>query len=270
MSAEAVLRQLSGATEKLEAFTRSLNQTVQNLAYTINSPTVPPGVDRMVADAVITKAKELLEGIILLVAKLDLWLLENIFPVVTGPYILYTAGNKWTTTVFKNLSTVSGRLNTSKTKVDDFWTGPASLAYTQAIPVQKAATDKVAEMVSTTRETIQDLAYRLTGLYVAILAALTIGLRSILVGAGMLMTFFLVPEGLFTIAVAVFSAMGTVGVIYAIATEVTQSSLEKFANLLELKNDGSAFDNGHWPKIASDLGDGSTSDGNRSMWSYKR
>ncbi|WP_345367028.1 hypothetical protein [Actinoallomurus liliacearum] len=270
MSAEAVCGQLSGAFEKLEAFSQSINRTVQNLAYSINSPAIPPGVDRALADQVLAGAKELLDLIAKLVGKLNDWLAENVFPAITGPYTLYTAGNKWTTTVYKNLSTISGQLNTNKTKVEDFWAGPAALAYTQAIPVQQAATAKVAEMVSTTREAMQDLAYALASLYVAIAAALTIGLRRIVVAALMLVTFFLIPEGLFTIAVAVVSTMTEVVAIYTLATALAQNSLEKFAALLELRNDSSAFDNGHWPKIASDLGDGSTTDGNRSMWSYKR
>jgi hypothetical protein len=161
-------------------------------------------------------------------------------------------------------------LNTSKTDVEDFWAGPAATAYTQAIPTQQAAAAKVAEMVSTTRETIQDLAYSLTGLYVAIAAALMIGLYEILGGAAMLATFFLIPEGLFTITLAVLTAIATIGTIYTAGSVIMQGSLENFAKLLELKNDSSAFDNGHWPKVTSDLGDGSTTDGNRSMWSYKR
>jgi hypothetical protein len=72
------------------------------------------------------------------------------------------------------------------------------------------------------------------------------------------------------IITGLLTAIGTVGTIYAAGKELVAGSAEKFAKLLELKNDGSAFDKGHWPKATKELADASITDKDRSNWSYKR
>jgi hypothetical protein len=271
MGAEAVLGQLSGSISKLETFSPRLTTAINDTTTKINSllDSVPAPVQWMLND-IIDQAKKLLQKIWNLAKELCDWVAKNVWPVIKGPYTLYQAGNKWTTTVYHHVTDASGQLDTSKTSVEDYWVGPASTAYTQTVPVQKAAADKVGTMVSTTRETLQSLAFTLGSLYIAIVAGLLVALVEVLGGSAAVASVIGIPPGLMAIVTGLLTGIATVAGLYAIGKELIQGSAEKFAKLLELKNDSSAFDKGHWPKATSDLGDGSASDGNRSKWNYKR
>jgi hypothetical protein len=271
MGGEAVLGQLNGSISKLETFsprmTAAINSTTDHVNALLSS--VPAPLQWLVDD-IVKKAKELLAWIGKLAGELCDWVAENVWPVIKGPYTLYEAGNKWTTTVYNHVSEVSGQLDLSKTSLEDYWQGPAANAYMQTVPVQKAASDKVGTMVSATRETLQGMAFTLGSLYIAVVAGLFLALIEILGGSAAVATMIGIPPGLMAIVTGLLTGIATVAGLYALGKELLQGSLEKFSKLLELKNDSSAFDKGHWPKATSDLGDGSMSDGSRSKWNYKR
>lgn len=271
MGAEAVLGQLGESISKLETILPRMTAAVNDAVNKVNSllSAVPAALGWLV-DEIVEKAKALLAWIWKLLKELGDWIAKNVWPVIKGPYTLYQAGNKWTTTVYKHVTTVSGQLDTSKTAVEDYWVGPAANAYMQTVPVQKAASDKVGTMVSTTRETLQSLAFTLGALYIAVVAGLLLALIEVLGGSAAVASIIGIPAGLMAIVTGILTGIFTVGGLYAIGKELVQGSADKFAKLLELKNDSSAFDKGHWPKATSDLGDGSASDGNRSKWAYKR
>lgn len=271
MGGEAVLGQLNESISKLGTFSPQMTAAITGATDKCNAllSSVPWPL-RELGHEIFEKAKQLLAWIAKLAEELGDWVEKNVWPVIRGPYTLYEAGNKWTTTVYNHVTEVSGQLDLSKTAMEDYWQGPAANAYMQTVPVQKAASDKVGTMVSTTRETLQSLAFTLGSLYVAVVAGLFLALIEVLGGSAAVATMIGIPPGLMAIITGLLTGITTVAGLYALGKELLQGSLEKFSKLLELKNDSSAFDKGHWPKATSDLGDGSMSDGDRSKWNYKR
>lgn len=269
--AEGALGQLEEAITWLEGFPSWLDRTVDDVIARINGLlSAVPGFLSDLLDGITTQARALLDRIRELAGQLLTWLQENVWPVINGPFTLWEVGNEWTTSVYQKVTDVSGQIDANKVKVDDYWQGPAANAYLQAVSVQKAAADKVAAAVSAIREAVQGLAFTLGALYTALVAGLLAATIEIMGGSAAVATFLGIPPGLMAIIAGLVTALGTVAGVYAVGKELVSGTADKFAKLLERRNDGSAFDHGHWPKAAADLGDASMTDGDRSDWSYKR
>lgn len=266
MGAEAVLGQLNGAADKAEAFPGQLNGALDALNTKINSlmADVPGWLSDMLG-WIWDKIKWLWDKIVELAKKLSDWVVKNVWPVIKGPWTLYDASNKWTTDVFHRTSTVSGNINTSKTTLDDWWQGAAATAYIQITPVQKAAVDKASEIATKVKDTLQSLTFALAGVYIAVVALLMALLLSIPPIAAAIASIVGIPAGLVGTIAEVLLAIGGAAALYAGVKIFADNALGTFGTLLQLQDDNSAFENGHWPKSAkavSEIGDGSN-------WHYK-
>lgn len=271
MSETAVLGKLDEAIGWLEGFPQWLGRTIEDVVARVNGLlSQVPALLRSLVDEIVEQAKALLARIVELAQQLVDWLRDNVWPVIRGPFTLYEVGNRWTTEVFAKVTDVSGQLDLNKITVDDYWQGPAATAYGQAVGVQKAAVDKVAATITATREAVQGLAFTLGALYTALVAGLIAAAIQIAGGSAAVATVLGIPPGLMVIITGLVTAIGTVAGVYAGGKELVSGSADKFAKLLERRNDGSAFDHGHWPTSTTGLGDASMSDGDRSDWSYRR
>ena len=266
MGAEAVLGQLDSAINKTENFSAQLMDGINGILGKVNSLLSDiPGWLQSLASWIVDKAKWLGEQLKNLGTEILDWLDKNVWPVIRGPVTLYQAGNDWTTAVYHPASTVSGDTNLARTSVDDWWQGAAATAYTQIIPVQKAASDKVAEIASKTKDTLQTLAFALAAIYVAILALLLWLLLQIPIIAGFLTSVIGIPAALVDGVATFLLVLGGAAALFGGAYALAQDALGSFGTLLQLQNDNTAFENGHWPKDATALGE----IGNGTLWRYK-
>ena len=143
--------------------------------------------------------------------------------------------------------------------------GAAATAYTQIIPVQKAASDKVSEIAGQVKDILQVLSISLATLYIGVLALLLWLLLQIPIIAGFITSVIDIPAGVLGAIATVLEVIGGVAVVYAGVNEIATSALGSFSTLLQLQNDNSAFENGHWPKDTTALSE----IGNGSDWHYK-
>ena len=271
MHAGAALEELDGVIRQLEVFPTWLSDMIDIATDRVNSVlSAVPSVLRAVVDEIVTLARNLLARIAVLTAEIIAWHIEHVLPVLAGPMALYETGNRWTTTVYRQLTEVSGRIDLSNTRLEDYWQGPAASAYEQTVASQKAATDKMSETVSSTRTAIQGLALSLGALYIALAAGLVAASIQIAGGSAAVATVVGIPAGLVAIVAGLATGTATIGTVYAAGHQLIAGTAEEFATLLELKNDSSAFDRGRWPQSTGDLADGSAQDGTRSKWEMKR
>jgi uncharacterized membrane protein YphA (DoxX/SURF4 family) len=256
MGAEAVLGQLQDAIPKAEAFPGQFTAEINGILDKVNSLLGDiPGWLQSAIGWIVDEAKKLWQQIKDLSAKLLDWLEKNVWPVLKAPFTLWDASTQWTTAVYHPVTTVSGEVNTAKTTVDDWWQGAAATAYTQLIPVQKAASDKVAEIASKVKDALQNLSFGIGALYIGIILAL-VGLLLQVTGAGAAIASVIgIPAGLVALVAAILETAGGVAAIWGVANTIATDALGTFNTLLQLKNDNSAFEGGHWPKDQSALGE---------------
>ncbi|MGE5286386.1 MAG: hypothetical protein ACM3ML_04095 [Micromonosporaceae bacterium] len=266
MGADAVLGQLQGAIPKAEAFPGEFTAKINGILDKVDSllSDVPGWLQSMIS-WIVDEAKKLWQQIKDLSAKLLDWLDKNVWPVIRGPFTLWDASNQWTTAVYHPATTVSGDTNTAKTTVDDWWQGAAATAYGQMIPVQKAASDKIAEIASKVKDTLQALCFSLGALYIAIVLLLVGLLLQIDAVAAAIASVVGIPAGLIGAVATILEAIAGVAAVYAGVNALATNALGSFNTLLQLQNDNSAFENGHWPKDAAALGE----IGNGSDWHFK-
>jgi hypothetical protein len=266
MGAEATLGQLNSAIDKIETFPSQMTEALNGLQDKVNSVlSSVPGWLGDIIHWIVDKAKWLWDHIVQLAEQVFDWLKENVWPVIRGPITLYETSNKWTTDVFHNSSTVSGDVNLAKTKVDDWWQGAGATAYTQIITPQKAASDKVGEIANKVKDTLQTLAISLGILYIGLAAVLVWALLQIPVIAGLITSVIGIPAGLLDAVATFLLLLGGAAALVAAGTAIAKDGISAFGTLLQLKNDNTAFENGHWPKDAAALGE----IGNGSNWHFK-
>src|SRR5690554_2460301 len=255
MNPEAVLSELNDAVARLEQFPAWLNDQIQEVVRRVNSllEAVPFWAEAII-DEILDQARQLLQRISELARRLVSWLQEEVFPGMQGPFTIYSTGSDWTTSVYSTVTDVAGQVQLSQTRVDDFWSGPAATAYAQEIPAQRAAADKVAEIVSKLRETLHGLALSLGAVYIAIAAALVVAAVEIAGGAAAVASILGIPPGLVSIVVGLATAVGGTAAIYATGKELVSGTLTRLGELSEARYDGRAFENGAWPRATSGIG----------------
>ncbi|HLV58728.1 MAG TPA: hypothetical protein VKY81_07640 [Natronosporangium sp.] len=255
MNPEAVLSELNDAVARLEQFPAWLNDQIQQVVRRVNAllEAVPFWAEALI-DEIVEQARQLLQRIAALAQRLVSWLQEEVFPGMRGPFTIYSVGTDWTTSVYSTVTDVAGQVQVSETRVDEFWTGPAATAYAQEIPAQRAAADKVAEIVSKLRETLHGLALSLGAAYIAIAAALVVATVEIAGGAAAVASILGIPPGLVAIVVGLATAIGGTAGAYAAGKELVSGTMSHLAELLEARYDGRAFENGAWPTATSGIG----------------
>jgi hypothetical protein len=83
--------------------------------------------------------------------------------------------------------------------------------------------------------------------------------------AGFITSVIGIPAGLLDAVGTFLLILGGAAVLVAAGTAIAKDGLSAFGTLLQLKNDNTAFENGHWPKDATALGEV----GNGSNWHFK-
>lgn len=255
MNPEAVLTELNDAVARLEQFPAWLNNQIQQVVRRINAllEAVPFWAEAIIGE-IVDQARQLLQRIGELAQRLVAWLQEEVFPGMRGPFTIYSTGSDWTSSVYSTVTDVAGQVQLSQTRVDEFWSGPAATAYAQEIPAQRAAADQVSEIVSKLRGTLHGLALSLGAAYIAIAAALVVATVEIAGGAAAVASVLGIPPGLVSIVVGLATAIGGTAGAYAAGRELISGTMADLGELLEMRYDGRAFENGAWPTATSGIG----------------
>jgi hypothetical protein len=214
------------------------------------------------------RARELWAQIVKYANQVYVWFKEELLPGILAPITLWNASQSWTTDVSSKVTDVQGRFQRSRMTVDDYWHGPAAVAYVQAIDGQKDAAQAVYGSVEKMRSTLQELSIGIGAAYIALVAAGGLATIEIEGGTATLFGVITIPVGLAAILTGLLTLVAGLGAATAAWAVVTNNALASLGSLRAAFNDDQALDHGHWPRATTNLADGSMSDGNRSLWTY--
>jgi hypothetical protein len=177
---------------------------------------------------------------------------DNLGEVISNlgsPSALQAAANAWSDLVGRPVSGQVQSADAGLLSVDTTWDGTAAEAYRQALPLQKAALDKVkstmTDGIASALTAVASSIVLFWGLLVTALGALIIGI----VGAvSSVATIAGLPAAPFIAAAAALAASASL----ITGSEVLKASCASANTGLRLKlDDDTAFPGGHWPPAAA-------------------
>jgi len=213
---------------------------------------------RRLADAVqgfFAKVLELLEG-------------------VAFPVFAFVKANSWNDEVRNPVTKVAGELSDGALHVGDYWQGPASIAYTNALTAQTKAYTEVGTIVDDLKIRLWAIAGLVVGFYVALAAIIIQWIGVMTASAAATATGVGAIAGVPVAAADTGISVAAVLALVAATTALAAAESESFTRLNDRIDSSAAFPAGSWPKPTSAgtiLSDGSVSDPDgQTDWQLRR
>jgi hypothetical protein len=190
------------------------------------------------------------------------------------PVFAFLKANSWNDEVRNPVNKVAGELSDGALHVGDYWQGPASIAYTNALVAQTKGYTEVGAIVDDLKIRLWAVAGLIVGFYVALAAIIAQWLGVMTASAAATAT----GVGAIAGVPAAVAATGiTAGAVLALASTIAAliaAEMESFTRLNHRITSSAALPAGSWPKPTSAgtlLSDGSISDPDgQTEWQLRR
>jgi len=193
---------------------------------------------------------------------------------VAFPVFAFLKANSWNDEVRNPVTKVAGELSDGALHVGDYWQGPASIAYMNALLAQTKAYTEVGAIVDDLKIRLWAIAGLIVGFYVALAAiiiqwigVMTASAAATATGVGAVVG---VPAAAADTGVSVTAVLALVAATGALVA----AEAETFTRLNDRIDSSAAFPAGSWPKPTSAgtiLSDGSVSDADgQTDWQLRR
>jgi hypothetical protein len=192
---------------------------------------------------------------------------------VAFPVFAFLKANNWNDEVRNPVNKVAGELSEGALHVGDYWQGPASIAYTNALTAQTKAYTEVGTIVDDLKMRLWAVAGLIVGFYVALAAIIIQWIGVMTASAAATATGVGAVAGVPVAAADTGISAGAVVALVTATTLLVAAEAETFTRLNDRISTSAAFPGGSWPKPTSGpiLADGSVSDPDgQTDWQLRR
>lgn len=193
---------------------------------------------------------------------------------VAFPVFAFLKANSWNDEVRNPVTKVAGELSEGALHVGDYWQGPASIAYSNALLAQTKAYTEVGAIVDDLKIRLWAIAGLIVGFYVALAAIIIEWVGVMTASAAATATGVGAIAGVPVAAADTGISVAAVLALVAATGALVAAEAETFTRLNDRVGSSAAFPAGSWPKPTSAgtiLSDGSVSDPDgQTDWQLRR